>query len=56
MNDGVHGPVDVNVARDVVMDKGKARILLQVGDVSQAARDEIIHGYDVMLVGQHQIA
>jgi hypothetical protein len=56
MEDVVQVAFDVNEFRDVVPVKGEVGMVLEVGDVFQIARDEVVHPLDPKSLFQEAIA
>ena len=56
MQDVVQFAVNVDVFRNVVLVKCKPRMVQQVGDVFQIARDEVVHPLDPKSLFQEAIA
>ena len=56
MQDVVQIALNVDVFGDVVVVKSEVRMLLQVGDVFQIARDEVVHGFDLETLRDEPVA
>ncbi len=55
MEDRVHGPVEEDVLRDVVVDEAELPVPGEVGDVADVARHEVVEADDLVTLGEKAV-
>jgi len=53
--DAVDGAVDFDRVGDILLEEGEAGVVFEMGDVGEAAGEEVVEADDVVAVGEEEV-